>query len=465
MNAAARAGITLLGAVASFVTMFGLCAWAGAQPQPAIGAAILAIALGRRDGTPSLAHAAAGALRLAAIALAAAGVGLLLHASPVAGAAVFVVALALSVWLRNFGPRWRAIGTVIALPLVALLVLPGGPAHARGGPLADLALVIAGGLVAYAFATAAQLLLRRAGAPGAAPADEARSERKPRAGVPVPTRMALQLATALTAAFAAGFAFFPGHAGWAVLTAYIVCAGARGRGDAFYKAVLRLGGALAGTVAALLVTSWWAPSGVAEAIVVFAVLYLGLWLRDRNYAYWAAAMTLIFALLSRTGGPLTADAFAVRLEAILAGAVCGVAAAWFVLPIRTEAVIRRYLADVLVAFDEVIAHAHLADAEHPRRVAQFERRLAELDRIAPPVRWHRRVFRSRADHPAGWIDAAGALRPHARAVEAAAKRGAIRRAIGVSRRAIATHGAADASPERVAIGDALATLHGTLGDG
>ncbi len=465
MNAAARAGITLLGAVAAFVTMLGLCAWAGAQPQPAIGAAILAIALGRRDGgTPSLARVAAGALRLVAVALAAAGVGLVLHALPIAGAAVFVVVLALSVWLRNFGARWRAIGTLIALPFIALLVLPGGPAHARGGPPVDLALVIAAGLVAYAFATAASVL-RRDGPASDAPAGNARGERKPRPGLPVPTRMALQLATALTAAFAVGFAFFPGHAGWAVLTAYIVCAGARGRGDAFYKAVLRLGGALAGTAAALAVTSVWAPSGVAEAIVVFAALYLGLWLRDRNYAYWAGAMTLIFALLSRTSGPLTAEVFAVRLEAILAGAVCGVAAAWFVMPIRTEAVIRRYLADALLAFDEVIAHAHLADADHPRRVAHFEERIAELDRVAPPVRWHRRVFRSRADHPAGWIDAAGALRPHARAVEAAAKRGAIRRAIGVSRRAIATHGAPDAPPERVPISDALASLHANLGDG
>jgi len=465
VNAAARAGITLLGVVASFVTMYALCAWAGAQPQPAIGAAILAIALGRREGdTPSLPRIAAGAVRLVVIALAAAGVGLLLHAFPIAGAAAFVVALALSVWLRNFGPRWRALGTVIALPLIALLVLPAGPAHARGGPPVDVALVIAAGLVAYAFATTASLL-RRDRTPGDAPAEVARGERQPRPGVPVPTRMALQLATALAAAFAVGFAFFPGHVGWAVLTTYIVCAGARGRGDAFYKAVLRLGGAIGGTAAALLVTNVWAPSGVAEAIVVFAVLYLGLWLRDRNYAYWAGAMTLIFALLSRTSGPLTADVFAVRLEAILAGAVCGVAAAWFVMPIRTEAVIRRYLADALLAFDEVIAHAHLGDAEHPRRVAHFERRLAELDRIAPPVRWHRRVFRRGDDHPAAWIDAAGALRPHARAVEAAAKRGAIRRAIGVSRRAIATHGAPDAPPERVAIGDALASLHANLGDG
>ncbi len=454
MNAAARAGVTVLGAVAAFVTTLGLCAWAGAQTLPAIDAAILAIALGRREHPARLAAVAVGALRLVLVALAAAGVGLLLRAAPIAGAATFVVLLALSVWLRNFGPRWRAVGALLALPFVALLVVPGGPAHARGGPLVDLALVVAAGLVAYAFATAAALLVRRIdGSTDDAPAEREAGERARRPGMSVPTRMALQMATALAAAFAVGFVLVPEHVGWCVLTAFIVCVGARGRGDAFYKAVLRLGGAIGGTAVALIVSRIWAPSGVAQAIVVFAVLYLGLWLRDRNYAYWAAAMTLIFALLSPASGTLALDAFAVRLEAILAGAICGVAAAWFVTPIRTESVIRRYLADVLLAFDDVIAHAHLADDEHPRRVAHFAWRLAELDRLAPPVRWHRRIVRQPVDHPADWIAAAGALRPHACAVEAAATRGAIRRAIGVSRRAIG---------ERVAIGDALTALHAQL---
>jgi uncharacterized membrane protein YccC len=38
--------------------------------------------------------------------------------------------------------------------------------------------------------------------------------------------MALQMAVALSAAFAAGFLVFPDHWGWCVLTAFIVCSGA-----------------------------------------------------------------------------------------------------------------------------------------------------------------------------------------------------------------------------------------------
>ena len=465
MSAASRAGVTLLSVIASFATTYALCRWAGAKLQPAIGAAILALALARRAGPERVSHAATGALRLTMIALAASGVGWLLQSHPPIGAAIFVVALSLSVWVRNFGRRWRAAGAVIALSFVALLVIPAGPARARGGPLVDLALIVAAGLIAYACATAVHVLVRRVDASHALQATNVeRDERKRRPGMTAPTRMALQLAVALTAAFVVGFTVFPAHVGWTALTAFIVCSGARGRGDAFYKAVLRLAGALAGTIVAVVLTKVWDPSGFTEVVVIFAVLFLGLWLRDRNYAYWAGAMTLVFALLSQSGGALAFDVVAARLEAILAGGICGVAAAWFVLPIRTESVVRRYLADALLAFDEVVAHAHLADAEHPQRLARFEQRLADLDRVAPPVRWHRRVFafRQRPDHPAGWIDLASDLRPHARAVEQPAKRGAIRRAIGASRRAVADHGAAEPQPERVPIGDALAMLHATL---
>ncbi len=466
MNAAARAAAIVLAAVASFATMYAVCAWAGAQPAPAVASAILTIALARRSHASGLAALAVGALRLAGVALAAAAVGWLLITVPLAGAVVFVVAMGLSVWLRNFGTRGRVAGAVLALPFVALLVVPFAPAHARGGPAADIALTIAGGLIAFAFVTLAARFTHDDAAEPDARAEAASSERKRRPGMSVPTRMALQMVAALGAAFVVGFTLVPAHVGWTVLTAFIVCSGARGRGDAFYKAVLRLGGAIAGTLVALVLATVWTPHGLAEAVVVFGALYLGLWLRERNYAYWAAAMTLIFALLAHGDGVLTLAAFGARLEAILAGAVCGVAAAWFVTPIRTVSVIRRSLADALLAFDDVVANGHAADPERPMRLARFERRLAELDRVAPPVRWHRRIAGLRAgpDHPAAWLDLAAGLRPHAPGAAERPDRGAIRRAIGVSRRAIASHGAAEPGPDHVPIGVALAKLHETLGN-
>lgn len=81
---------------------------------------------------------------------------------------------------------------------------------------------------------------------------------------------------------------------------------------------------------------------------------------------------------------------------------------------------RRRIADVLAALDELVTRAHVSAAEHAARRAVFEHRLAELDRVAPPVRWHRRLTAQTdiAEHPANWIELTGKLRPHAQAVAA-----------------------------------------------
>jgi hypothetical protein len=152
--------------------------------------------------------------------------------------------------------------------------------------------------------------------------------------------------------------------------------------------------------------------------------------------------------------------------AIVAGALCAVASAWFVFPIRTEAVIRRRLADTLLALDELVVAAHGSSADHAGRLAHFDARLTELEGVAPPVEWHRRLFRRAGanEHPAGWIDRTRALRQHVRSLAAGdePQRRRIRRAIGASRKAIAAHGKSEATPGMLPISAALDQLHETL---
>lgn len=205
--------------------------------------------------------------------------------------------------------------------------------------------------------------------------------------------MALQMLVALALAFAIGMTALPQHWSWVVLTAFIVCSGAVGRGDAIYKGLLRLGGAIGGTLLAALISR--IPlHGVSSAAVIFAVLFFGIWLRERNYAYWAACATLIFALLQGSQGVDPLPLFALRLIAILVGALCAIAATWFVFPIRTTHVVRRRVAD---ARDALRAGAGVRD---------LHLHLAQLDRVAPPVRLHRRVFGEPKDgeHPATLLE-------------------------------------------------------------
>jgi uncharacterized membrane protein YccC len=189
-------------------------------------------------------------------------------------------------------------------------------------------------------------------------------------------------------------------------------------------------------------------------------------LRDVNYAYWAACITLVVALLSPLGGDPERGLLVERMLAILAGAICGVASAWFVLPIRTQDVIRRRLADALKALDDVVQSAHLPSEERLPLLRAFEVRLRELQEVAIPVRWHRRILarNPNAEHPAIWVEMAGRMAPHAATLTIVAERDeprrtALRRAIGRSRKAIADHGKPESA---MPVSESLRAVHDAL---
>jgi Fusaric acid resistance protein-like len=426
--------------LASFLTMYAIGARVSAGPSTAILSAVLALTLSRR---PANAHVPVWLTfaTLPAIAIASALVGHLLKVTPALGAVLFVAALFVSIWLRQFGRRAAEIGRLIALPFVVMLVVPVGP-NAPGGPLVNIALAVCAGLVALGWVTIVGFAMARMGYGNAADDDRIPAP-EPRApasrGLSVSTRMALQMGVALTAAFVVGFVLFPQHWGWVVLTAFIVCSGARGRGDAAYKGLLRLGGAIAGTIGAAVLGHVALPNGVATACAIFAALFLGMWLRERNYAYWAACITLVLALLQRSDSEPGLALLLQRLEGIFAGALCAVAATWFVYPIRTESVVRRRVAGVLAALEDLFG-ADASAEERARKLAVVEHRVAEMNLVAPPVELHRRLFaRSADEHPAAWIALVRELLAHARArVESGIVEGhePVRRAIRHSRRSI-----------------------------
>ena len=67
------------------------------------------------------------------------------------------------------------------------------------------------------------------------------------------TRLTAQLAAAMAAAFAVGHLFFPHRWAWTVITAFVVCSAARGRGDVVHRSGLRVLGAFIGAVTGTLV--------------------------------------------------------------------------------------------------------------------------------------------------------------------------------------------------------------------
>jgi hypothetical protein len=144
-----RALVAIVGVLASFGAMYAICTHLGANISPAILAAALAVGLARR---PQRFDARETLVRLATlplVALAAGIVGLTIRALPPLGAVLFCAGITLSIWLRNFGERASAVGRTIALPFIAMLVVPLRPETSLG-PVIGALLVIAAGVIAIA---------------------------------------------------------------------------------------------------------------------------------------------------------------------------------------------------------------------------------------------------------------------------------------------------------------------------
>jgi hypothetical protein len=403
--------LSICAVLASYGLMFAFSTRYGVGASPAMLAAALSMGLMRRTEQLTWRALLFKCVNLPLIALAAGLVGAMFLKAPVLGAVVFCTIVALSVWLRNFGAFATAIGRTIALPVLTMLAVPvrvGG-----GGPARTAVAVLVAGAVAFLTTSIASWIAQRIRITAEQRYPKP-SQTQREGAMPIATRMALQMLVALALAFAIAMPLLHTHWSWAVLTAFIVCSGAIGRGDAIYKGLLRFAGAIAGTVAASLVGLIIFPNAWTYAATVFFVLFIGIWLRPINYAYWAACATLVFALLQGAHGAGAFALFGERIIGIAVGTVCAVAATWFVYPIRTEHVVRRRIANALAAVRELLA----MQSEHPDRGAHSDAlkyHIAELNRIAPPVRLHRALFRANDDgnHPATLIDRAHALLKHA----------------------------------------------------
>jgi hypothetical protein len=367
-----QAAVVLAATLASFVTALLIEHLAHLSTSIVILAVAMSVSLGRVGQRAE--HRSPRALALAAIVLPLVAVGAneistRIFEQPDLGDTLFVLAVSATIWVRRFGPTARQVAVFATFPLVATLIVA-APAVSAGGSAGDgrwwSALVA---LIAFGYLTAARLIAEHAGfleraASEQATATAANAQAGNARRIAASTKMALQMGSALGAAFAVGRGLFGVHWTWAVLTAFIVCSENRGRGDVLDKAMTRLVGAGLGTLGATALTGVFPPRDPWSVAVIFAVLAVGLWLRPVNYACWAGAMTAALALLYGYYGERGAGLLGTRLEAIAVGATLAVAASWFLLPVRTTDVLRRDLALSLAALD-----AYLTAQAAPREAA------------------------------------------------------------------------------------------------
>lgn len=390
-----RAALTALCAVlATYGTSLLLEHAAHQHVDLVVTAVVLSATLARTQRGADGVDRLIGLLVLAGAAAAASEVGSLLIRHAAIGDAVFTCAVAATIWIRRLGWRVSRAGTVAVIPFVALLVTQGQgvpPYGADHDGWSALVGVFAACLVALcqwgaAWAGFSPADRRR---PSAAPRGEAsqpqqRAQPAGRRRIAASTRMAVQMGAALGVAFVAGHLWYSPHWPWVVLTAFIVCSGARGRGDVLYKGTLRAFGAAAGTVVATWIAGSFPPDDVRSVVIIFAVLGIAIWLRQVSYAYWAGCVTAVLSLLYGYFGESAPSLLRDRLEEIAVGAALGIAASWLILPVRTGDVLRRRLADSLAALSSILSVA-AQDDDLPARQLRFEESVYQLELIAKPL--------------------------------------------------------------------------------
>jgi len=402
---------------------------------PAVLAVVLCLSLSRSQLDRDRRGRVEAAIVLPAVGLVAVGVGMLLYRAPWLGALVFIAGMFLSIWLRRFGPMARRAGSLIALPFVVLITVPYIPPDPHSSvPAALIPVLIA--LLALLWVSAVHALARRIRFLPAV--------REPESPVSAPTvgsalrpiastRMAIQMAVALAVSFMIGYIYFAHRWTWIVLTAFIVASGNRGRLDVAYKSILRVVGAAAGTLFALLFSIHVGYHDTTRVVLILVAIFLGVWLRPLGYAWWALFVTLALALLQGFADSSLSDILWPRLEEIVLGAVIGVASAWFVFPVRSTSAVRRRIADALLS----LSHA-LDPATSVRRPDDFVAAVAAVKQMAPAFRASRLVTRHfRTIQPADWMDTLVAcIDPAITLIEKGETPGSVRRAIGAARKSI-----------------------------
>jgi hypothetical protein len=150
-----RAAVAMVAILASFGIMYAICVRIGVDASPAVLAAALAVGLARRPEKVEPREVLEKLITLPLVGLAAGGIGLAFRTFAPLGAALFTIGVTISVWLRNFGERGSIVGRTIALPFIAMLVVP---VHIEGHLGLGAALVLLAGVVAFVCTLAVQWL-------------------------------------------------------------------------------------------------------------------------------------------------------------------------------------------------------------------------------------------------------------------------------------------------------------------
>ena len=204
------------------------------------------------------------------------------------------------------------------------------------------------------------------------PADEPEEPEETRRLLPT-TRTAVQVVVAGALSIYIGGLAAPGQWFWAVITAFVVFAGANSRGELLVRAWSRTIGTLAGVVAGVLVATVVTGYVAAQGAVVLLCVFLAFYLLPLSYGLMTFFVTTMLGVLYGLLGRFSVAFLEIRLLETVIGAAAGAAAALLVLPTHT----RGRIAEQAEAFLTPVAELLRAAADDLRSGADVRPLAAE----------------------------------------------------------------------------------------
>ncbi len=436
--------VAMVAVLGSFFTAVEIARLAAGYPGAVLGvpAVIFAFTVSRRPGGEPVPQKVMAAVALSVLAGASVWLGAQMAVHPVIGGAVFVALMSGSIWTRRFGAAVTRLGALVPLALIAALLSAGSATgHLAWWPICGWTALV--GFSAFVWVRVVRLVAEKlTGLPGSPPAQAPAKRSARRAGLSPRSRMALQMAVALTAAFSLGHLIFGEHWQWCVISAMVVSLGPVGRGDLALKGVERGLGAMAGTLVAALIAAVAEPHGTTSIVLIFVVLAVATTLRTYNYAFYAAGITTALSMFYGYFGQSPEHLLLIRLQALVLGAVLAVVVGWFLVPVRTGDAVRARLGATLAALASLL-DARRDGASTAKALAAFDAAATNLNASARSHRLYRRATRRLgAGHRITPADAGEALLAargpvHALAAsEPGAREGATAETVSLLRRAV-----------------------------
>jgi uncharacterized membrane protein YccC len=141
---------------------------------------------------------------------------------------------------------------------------------------------------------------------------------------------------------------------WALIAAFIVGIGAGSRGEAIVKGLQRLVGTLAGVLVGIALATLVSGHTLVAAGLALVFVFCAFYAFQAAYGTMIFFITLMLALLYGMLGQFKPELLVLRLEETAAGAVIGMAATTFVLPIRQRTAFKDQLDAFLDAMRDSI---------------------------------------------------------------------------------------------------------------